>query len=71
MHCCLMFVSQIFAGKIFLVVVLDRFFSHFGDKKVVAGPVRQLVVVCSNDCMGICLGGLSIGGLGRLIEVVV
>ena len=38
---------------------------------MVAGPVRQLVVVCSNDCMGICLGGLGIGGLGRLIEVVV
>ena len=33
MHCCLMFVSQIFAGKIFLVVVLDRFFLILETKK--------------------------------------
>ena len=38
---------------------------------MVAGHVRQLVVLYSNDCMEICLGGLSVGGLGRLIEVVV
>ena len=50
------------------MVVLDRFFFHLVDKKVVAGLVRQVVVVYSNDCMGICVGGLSIG---RLIEVVV
>ena len=30
---------------------------HLGDKKVVAGHVRQVVILYSNDCMGICLGG--------------
>ena len=35
---------------------------------MVAGRVRQVVVLYSNDCMGICLGGLS---TGCLIEVVV
>ena len=42
---------------------------------MVTGRVIQVVVLCSNDCMGICLGGLSIGLLRRvvgcLIEVVV
>ena len=36
-------------------------------KKVVAGCVRQVVVLYSNDCMGICLGGLSIGSLRRVV----
>ena len=31
---------------------------HLGTKRVIAGCVRQLVVLCSNDCMGIGLGGL-------------
>ena len=35
---------------------------------MVAGRVRQLVVLYSNDGTGICLGGLSVG---RLTEVVV
>ena len=35
---------------------------------MVAGRVRQVVVLYSNDCMGIGLGELSIG---RLKEVVV
>ena len=43
-------------------------FFHLGDKNVGTGRVRQVVVLYSNDCMGIGLGGLS---LGRLIEVVV
>ena len=34
---------------------------------MVAGRVRQVVVLYSNDWMGICLGGLSIG---RFTEVV-
>ena len=50
------------------MVVLDRFFFIWETKKVVAGRVRQVVVLYSNDCMGICSGGPSIG---RLIEVVV
>ena len=37
-------------------------------KNVVAGFVRQVLVLYSNDCMEIWMGGLSIG---RLIEVVV
>ena len=46
-------------------------FFHFGDKKVVAGCVRQVVVLYSNNCMGICLGRLSAGRLRLVIEVVV
>ena len=41
---------------------------------MVAGRVRQVVVLYSNDCMGICLGGLSIGRLktsGHLVKLVV
>ena len=37
-------------------------------KIVVAGRIRQVVVLYSNNCMGFCLGGLS---LGRLKQVVV
>ena len=36
-----MFVSHFFAGQSCVVVVLDRFFFHLEDKKVVAGRVRQ------------------------------
>ena len=42
-------------------------FFHLGDKKVVTGRVRQAVVLYSNNCMGIGLGGLSIGGLRRVV----
>ena len=30
-------------------------------KKVIADCVRQVVVLYNNNCVGICLGGLSIG----------
>ena len=43
----------------------DRVFFHLEDKKVVAGRVRQVVIFYKNDCMGICLDGLSIGCLNR------
>ena len=43
------------------------FFLGGGQKKVVAGHVRQVVVLYSNDGMGICLGGLSIGCLRRVV----
>ena len=33
---------------------------------MVAGRVRQVVVLYSNDCAEICLGGLSIGRLRRM-----
>ena len=36
---------------------------------MVAGRVRQVVVLYSNDCTGICLGGLNISC--RLKRVVV
>ena len=49
------------------VVVLDRFFHYERQKKVVPGHVRQEVVLYSNDCMGICLGRLSIGHLRQVI----
>ena len=49
------------------MVVLDRFFFNLGGKKVVAGRVRQVVVLYSNDYMEICLGRLSIGRLRRVV----
>ena len=41
------------------MVVLDCFFS-FGRQNAVAARVRQVVVVHSNNCMEICLGGLKL-----------
>ena len=38
-------------------------FFHLGDKKAVAGRVKQVVVLYSNNCTGIRWGGLSIGRL--------
>ena len=43
------------------MVVLDSFFFILETKKVITGPVRQVVILYSNDCMGIGLGRLSIG----------
>ena len=34
---------------------------------MVAGRIRQVIVLYSNDCMGICLGKLSIGRLRRVV----
>ena len=34
---------------------------------MVAGCIRQVVILYSNDCMGIGLGGLSIGCLRRVV----
>ena len=50
------------------MVVLDRFFFIWEIKEVVAGRVKQVIVIYSNDCTGIRLGGL---GIGHLNEVVV
>ena len=47
------------------VVVLDISI-YLGDKKVVTGRIRQVVVLYINDCMEICLGGLSIDRLGQV-----
>ena len=54
-----MFDSHFSAGLSF-VVVLDMFFLFRETKKVITGRVRQVVVLYSNNCLGICLGGLSI-----------
>ena len=52
----------------FLVVVSDRFFFFiWKTKKVVAGRVRRVVALYSNDYMGICLGRLTIGPLRRMV----
>ena len=56
-----MLVFHFFAVWSFVVVVLDRFFFIWETKKVVAGRVRQVVVLYSNDCIEICLGRLSSG----------
>ena len=45
------------------MVVLGRFFFIWGTKKVAAGRNRQGVILKSNNCMGIGLGGLNIGCL--------
>ena len=65
MHCSLMFVSHFFAGPSFVVVVLDKFFS-FRKQKSGRYRIRQVVVLYGNNCMGICLGGLSIGRLRQV-----
>ena len=45
-----------------------QFFFTFGrQKKVVAGRIRQVVFLYSNDCMGICLGRLSVGRLRQVV----
>ena len=62
-----MFASRLVTGLSFLVVVLDRLFFIWETKKVVAGRVKQVVVLYSNDCTGIRWGGLSIGRLRRVV----
>ena len=66
MHCslCLFCISSL--DKVFSNCFRHAFF-HLGNKKVVAGRVRQMVVLHSNDCTGICLSGLSIGRLRRVV----
>ena len=53
---------ELFLQK-FISVCLRRIFFHLGDRIKVAGRVRQVVVLYSNDCKGFCLDGLSIGRL--------
>ena len=50
MHCslCLFFIS-----------LLDKAFGIWETKKVVAGRVKQVVVLYSNDCTGIRWVGIS------------
>ena len=44
------------------MVVLDGLF-HLRGKKVTTGCIRQVFILYSNNCMGICLGRLNIGHL--------
>ena len=49
------------------MVVLDRLFFIWETKKVIAGCVEKVVILYGNDCIGIGLGGLSIGPLRRVV----
>ena len=51
------------------MVVLDRLSSsgRLGDKKKVAGHIKQVVVLCSKNCTGIRLGGFRIGCLTEVV----
>ena len=65
MHCalclfCISLLDEVFGG------CFRQAFFHFGDKKVAPGCVRQVFVINSNNCMRICLVGLSIGCLKRV-----
>ena len=66
MHCslCLFHISLLDKG---FSGCFGQAFFHLGDKKVVPGRVRQVVVLHSNDCMGICLSGLGIGLLRPVV----
>ena len=49
-------------GKV-LQWLLQTYFFHLEDKKVVTGGIRQAVILYSNKCQGICFGRLTIGRL--------
>ena len=59
-----MFLSHVFLDKVFSGS--RQAFFHLGDKKVVTGHFRQVVVLHSNDCMAIWLAGHSIGCLRQV-----
>ena len=52
----------------FYIGCFRQVFVSFGRKKVVSGCPRQVVVLYSNDCMRVYLGGFSIDRL-RLVVV--
>ena len=56
-------------GKVLQWLFYTVFFSFGRLKKLVADPVRQVVVLYSNDCMGICKGGFSIGRPRRVVAL--
>ena len=66
MHCSLCLFRISWLDKVFSGCFRQAFF-HLGDKKVVAGCVRHVVVLDSNDCTGICSSRL---GIGRVKQVV-
>ena len=63
MHCCLIFLFHFFWRAKFCSGCFRQVFFILETKKVVTGCVRLVVVLCSNDFVGICLGRLSVGHL--------
>ena len=49
------------------MVILDGFFFNLGDKKVVAGHIGQVVILCINDYIEIGLSRLDIGGFRQVV----
>ena len=49
------------------MLVLGRSFYKWHTKKVAAGCVRQVIILYSNNHMGICFGGFSIGHLRQVV----
>ena len=68
MHCSLCLFCISLLDKAFSGCFRQAFFV-WETKKVVAGLVRQVVVLHSNDCMGICFGGLSMGHLRQVVAL--
>ena len=65
MHSCLMFFPFL-RWLTFCSGCFRQVFFIWGTKEVVADRVRQVVVLCSYDCIEICLGELTIGRLRRV-----
>ena len=67
MHCflCLFRISSL--DKVFQWLFETGFFLFGRQKKVITGSIRQVVVLHSNNCMGLCLDVLSFGRLGRVV----
>ena len=66
MHCsiCLFCISSL--DKVFSGCFRQVFFI-WETKKLVTGHVRQVVILYSNDCTGLCLGRLGICCLRQVV----
>ena len=53
----------------FGLVFFGQIFFIWGTKKVVAGRIRQVTVLYSDDCMRICLGELSTGRIRQVVAL--
>ena len=69
MHCCPMLFSPFIRMVKFCSGCFEQVFFHWA-KKMVAGRVRQVVILYSNDYMGICLGRLCIDCLRRVVVLI-
>ena len=52
MYCCLVFVSHFFHRVKFFSGCFRQVFFHW-ETKVITGRIRQVVILYSNNCMGI------------------